>query len=185
MNFWKWKLCRACSAHAPKFADFLYWTHKNIPDGQHSAHFQKSLKVQYHSTLLYSFTYREVLDFNSFKRFGELRRSREGSVFSTAKAIMKLISSYHICVTICITYNVCTHFFSIFFYSRKTVLLNRLYNFVDKKLAANCDFFNCFFVKELYPGFLNNICRKSFILWFCSRQGTAESLSLKFQSPSA
>ena len=101
--FWKWKLCRACSAHAPKFADFLYWTHKNIPDGQHSAHFQKSLKVQYHSTLLYSFTYRKVLDFNSFKRFGELRRSREGSVFSTAKAIMKLISSYHICVTICIT----------------------------------------------------------------------------------
>ena len=47
------------AAHAPytcvaKIADYWNLTHKNVPDRQNSAHFWKSQKVTYHSTLLNS-----------------------------------------------------------------------------------------------------------------------------------
>ena len=51
--FWKWKLCRLCSARMqPKLSIFLIRPPKNIPDQQKCVGFHKLKKVLNHSTLL-------------------------------------------------------------------------------------------------------------------------------------
>ena len=90
--FWKWKLCRLCSARMqPKLSSFLIRTPKNIPDQQKCVGFHKLKKVLNHSTLLpeyYSYSMYCLADL--FQGWRSARKKRISEFF---KEVVKIDDS--------------------------------------------------------------------------------------------